>query len=98
LNIILHSLSSREVSEEVLVRGDPDRGEGSGPEAGRAPSGHTRTPHFRLRRKKSSGSRISSGSPLYTRVLPVLILAMGVLTVALILLAAGVILGIVPFR
>jgi hypothetical protein len=31
-------------------------------------------------------------------VLPIVILAMGVLTAALILFAAGVILGIVPFR
>jgi hypothetical protein len=35
---------------------------------------------------------------LYTRVLPILILALGVLTAALILFAAGVLLGLVPFR
>ena len=80
--------------------GDPERSEAAGaiPEAGRAPSGPSRSPYFWLRSKKSSGSRISSGSPLYTRVLPIVILAMGVLTAALILFAAGVILGIVPFR
>ena len=82
------------------MRGDPDRSEatGSGPEAGRAPAGPSRSPYSWLRSKKTSGSRISSGSSLYTRVLPILILAMGVLTVGLILFAAGVILGIVPFR
>jgi len=81
----------------MQVRGDPDRSD-SGPEAERAPSGPSRSPYSWLRSKKTSGSRISSGSPLYTRVLPILILAMGVLTAALILFAAGVILGIVPFR
>ncbi|HLF80951.1 MAG TPA: hypothetical protein VI410_04215 [Anaerolineales bacterium] len=90
----------RVVIEEVQARGDSDESTeaGSLPEATRAPSGPSRTPYTWLRRKKSSGSRISSGSPLYTRVLPIMILAMGVLTVALILFAAGVILGIVPFR
>jgi len=90
----------RVVIEEVQARGDSDESTeaGSLPEATRAPSGLSRTPYTWLRRKKSSGSRISSGSPLYTRVLPIVILAMGVLTAALILFAAGVILGIVPFR
>jgi hypothetical protein len=88
------------VIEEVQARGDSDESTeaGSLPEATRAPSGPSRTPYTWLRRKKSSGSRISSGSPLYTRVLPIVILALGVLTAALILFAAGVILGIVPFR
>ncbi len=49
-------------------------------------------------REKPIGSRISAGSVFYTRVLPILILAMGILTAALILLAAGVLLGIIPFR
>jgi len=44
------------------------------------------------------GSRITGRSALYTRVLPVLILALGLLTAALILFAAGVLLGLVPFR
>lgn len=51
-----------------------------------------------IRRKKSAGSRIASGSALYTRVLPVVILAMAILTAVLILFAAGVLLGVVPFR
>jgi len=51
-----------------------------------------------MRSKIVSGSRIPSGSPFYARVLPILILAMGILTAVLILFAAGVVLGIVPFR
>ena len=43
-------------------------------------------------------SRIPSGSVFYRRVLPMFLIAMGVLTLALILVAAGVLLGVVPWR
>ena len=87
----------RAVIEEVQARGDPDESTEAGavPQPGRAPS---RTRASGIRSKKASGSRIPSGSPFYARVLPILILAMGVLTAVLILFAAGVVLGIVPFR
>ncbi len=49
-------------------------------------------------RGKAVGSRISEGSFFYTRLLPVLIVAMGVLTAGLVIFAAGVLLGLIPFR
>lgn len=49
-------------------------------------------------RLKPGGSRIPAGSPLYARVLPSLIIGLGVLMVVLIVVAAGVLLGFVPFR
>jgi len=47
---------------------------------------------------KPSGSRIQSDSMFYTRVLPVILGALAVLTVALIVVAAGVLIGVIPFR
>lgn len=47
---------------------------------------------------KPSGSRIENDSMLYTRVLPVVLGALAVLTVALIVVAAGVLIGVIPFR
>jgi hypothetical protein len=49
-------------------------------------------------RLKPSGSRIENDSMLYTRVLPVVLGALAVLTVALIVVAAGVLIGVIPFR
>lgn len=43
-------------------------------------------------------SRIPPGSVLYRRVLPVCLAVMAVLTLALIAVAAGVLLGVVPWR
>jgi hypothetical protein len=73
----------------------PDRAEGDAARASGAPA---RGLYSWIRRRKSGVSRISAKSTLYTRVLPILILALGVLTAALILFAAGVLLGLVPFR
>ena len=49
-------------------------------------------------RLKPGGSRIQAGSAIYGRLLPALIIGMGVLMVVLIVVAAGVLLGFVPFR
>lgn len=49
-------------------------------------------------RLKPEGSRIPDGSRLYGRLLPSLIIGMAVLMVVLIVVAAGVLLGYVPFR
>ncbi len=51
-----------------------------------------------LSRIKPSGSRIPRESLVFRRFLPALIVSMGVLTAILILVAVGVLLGIVPFR
>jgi hypothetical protein len=47
---------------------------------------------------KPSGSRIKSDSVLYSRLIPVVLGVLALLTIALIAVAAGVLLGIVPFR
>lgn len=47
---------------------------------------------------KPASSRMPAGSHIYTRVLPVLILVLALVMVGLILVAAGVVWGIVPFR
>ena len=46
---------------------------------------------------KTATSHAPENSTLFERVIPVLLVAMGVLTVLLILFAAGVLLGIVHF-
>jgi hypothetical protein len=46
---------------------------------------------------KTARSHAPENSTLFERVIPVLLVAMGVLTVLLILFAAGVLLGIVHF-
>jgi hypothetical protein len=43
-------------------------------------------------------SRIPGDSWIYRRALPVLLLLMGVVTIGLILTAAGVLLGVIPWR
>ncbi len=43
-------------------------------------------------------SHMPTDSMLFERVIPVLLAALGIVTVVLILFAAGVLLGIVPFR
>jgi hypothetical protein len=58
-----------------------------------AQPGKSHTPHL-----KPAGSRIPKGSRLYGRLLPALIVGLGALMVVLIVVAAGVLLGFVPFR
>jgi hypothetical protein len=86
-------------AEDVQVRGEAKQAAGAAaPQAVTTREGEGRGLYSRIRGKKRAGSRIVTGSPLYRWVLPVVILAMGLLTSALILFAAGVLLGIVPFR
>jgi hypothetical protein len=47
---------------------------------------------------KPSGSRIQSDSMLYTRLVPIILGALAVITVALIIVAAGILIGVIPFR
>lgn len=67
---------------------------GSGDLAAEPPAKRRRL--FRLR--KPTGSRTPQGSAFYGRVLPILIVIMAIVTVALILFAVGVLVGLVPFR
>jgi len=48
--------------------------------------------------KKQAGSRFPPGSAAYSRFLPALILGLAILMGVLILVAAGVLLGWVPYR
>jgi hypothetical protein len=48
-------------------------------------------------RQKKAMSRIPSGSVFFEKVVPMLLVLMGVLTVALVLFAAGVLIGIFHF-
>jgi hypothetical protein len=57
-----------------------------------------RPQRLRQSRLKPSGSRIQSDSFFYTRLIPFILGALALLTVALIVVAAGVLLGVVPFR
>jgi hypothetical protein len=50
------------------------------------------------RRPKLAGSRIPAGSTAYARLLPALIVALAIVMGLLILVAAGVLLGLVPYR
>jgi hypothetical protein len=60
------------------------------------PEERTRAPLLdRLKLRKPVGSRISEESYLYGRLLPALILFMGFVMVALIVVALGVLLGVV---
>ena len=43
-------------------------------------------------------SRIPAQSVFYDKVIPLLLIGMGILTVACILVAAGVLLGFVPYK
>jgi hypothetical protein len=43
-------------------------------------------------------SRIPSGSVFYSKVVPFVLVGLGILTAVLILVAAGVLLGILPYR
>jgi hypothetical protein len=43
-------------------------------------------------------SHMPSNSVLFERIIPILLIGLGVLTVTLILIAAGVLLGLVPFH
>lgn len=59
-------------------------------------------PSNRRNRKASppgrSINRMPEGSPFFERIVPVLLIAMGVVMTALILFAAGVLLGFIPFQ
>ncbi len=48
--------------------------------------------------EQRNSARIDSDSVFYNRVVPALLIGMGVIMVVLILFALGVLLGIVPFR
>jgi hypothetical protein len=50
-----------------------------------------------VRNTKTTRSHVPENSALFERVIPVLLIVMGVITVVLILFAAGVLLGIVHF-
>jgi hypothetical protein len=50
-----------------------------------------------IRRTKTTKTHAPEDSALFERVIPVLLIIMGVVTVLLILFAAGVLLGIVHF-
>ncbi len=47
---------------------------------------------------RRSTTHMPENSFFYEKVVPALLIGMGVVTAALILLAAGVLLGVVPFR
>jgi hypothetical protein len=47
--------------------------------------------------KKSIGSRIPEESSFYSRVLPIVILFLGLVTAILIVFALGIITGLIPF-
>lgn len=48
--------------------------------------------------ERNNPARIDSDSVLYNRIIPVLLISMGVVMAVLILFAMGVLLGVVPFR
>ena len=52
----------------------------------------------RLPLQKASGSRFPTGSAVYSRFLPALIFGLAIIMGVLILVAAGVLLGWVPYR
>lgn len=47
--------------------------------------------------RKTGNSRVPKNSMLFERIIPALLVLMGVLTIVLILFAAGVLLGIIHF-
>lgn len=49
------------------------------------------------RAKKQAINRMPEGSLFYERIVPLLLIGMGVLLVAMIVLAAGILLGLIPF-
>lgn len=60
----------------------------------------TKPPHKRLdesRSKKQPINRMPQGSLFYERIVPVLLIGMGILLAAMITVAAGILLGIIPF-
>jgi hypothetical protein len=60
-------------------------------------SGHSEKPPRRPL-LKPAGSRIEGGSMFYTRLIPIILGALALLTIALIVIAAGVLIGVIPFR
>jgi hypothetical protein len=49
-------------------------------------------------RVKPSGSRVPADSFLYRRALPILLVVMGLILAGLVLVAAGVLTGLIPFQ
>ncbi len=49
-------------------------------------------------RESDGPSRIPAGSVFYSKVLPIILVGLGILTAALIVIVAGILLGIVPYR
>jgi hypothetical protein len=47
---------------------------------------------------KPEGSRIAPDSAFYTRLLPAVLLIMAVVTLTLIIIATGILLGVIPYR
>lgn len=48
--------------------------------------------------KKQSSARIEKDSVFFNRIVPILLVGMGVLMAVLIILAFGVLVGLVPFK
>lgn len=63
----------------------------------REPSGEQGAEPARRPRRPST-TRMPQGSVFYERVVPILLVSMGIITVLLILFAVGVLLGVVPWR
>ena len=56
-------------------------------------------PPGRLARRVQPGqNRIPAGSVFYNRIIPIVIAGLAVCTIVFVLIAAGVLLGVVPFR
>lgn len=50
------------------------------------------------RRTTNRQSRMPSDSFFYERVIPAILIGLGVITLLLILVAAGIVVGVIPFR
>ncbi len=50
------------------------------------------------RPRRPSMARMPQGSVFYERIVPILLVTMGVVTLLLILFAVGVLLGVIPWR
>lgn len=56
-------------------------------------------PPGRLARRAQPGqNRMPAGSVFYDRIIPIVIAGLAICTIVIILIAAGVLLGVVPFR
>ncbi len=54
--------------------------------------------HRDLKDTKSTNLHLASNSVLYTKLLPIVLAVLGVITILLIIVAAGIVVGFVPFR